>query len=251
MALLKTKGIIINRWVYGEADRILTILTPHLGKISAIAKSARRISSKLGGNLELFYIVDWVLAEGKTWYVITAAETQETFPGIRVNLDKTSQAGYLCYLINSLILEGESHFKIYQLLRSYLHFIAVNHHSLTPRQFEWQLLNELGHKIELYNCVRCKSKPSQTAFRLSVINGGLICADCMSRVSDAITTTLNTLKILRLFLKESSILVNRLPYNERTEKELALINKLFLEMVLEKPLPINLMARNNSNSIKR
>jgi DNA repair protein RecO (recombination protein O) len=61
---LRTKAIILKRTNYGEADRILQILTPE-GKFSAIAKSVRKEKSKLAGGIELLAISDVVINEGK------------------------------------------------------------------------------------------------------------------------------------------------------------------------------------------
>ena len=60
-----TKGIILNRTDYGEADRILTFLTDDHGKVKAIAKSVRKSQSKLAGGIELFSVSDLSLIVGR------------------------------------------------------------------------------------------------------------------------------------------------------------------------------------------
>ena len=56
MQTLRTEAIILRRTNYGEADRILNMLTPQHGKVSAIAKGVRKAKSKLAGGLELFAV---------------------------------------------------------------------------------------------------------------------------------------------------------------------------------------------------
>jgi len=52
--LLRTEAIVIKRVDFGEADKILTLYTPYMGKLRAVAKGVRRPTSKLGGHVELF-----------------------------------------------------------------------------------------------------------------------------------------------------------------------------------------------------
>jgi len=61
----KTKAIVVHRTNYGEADRILHVLTPDHGVVSVIAKGARREKSKLAGGIELFTISDVTILRGR------------------------------------------------------------------------------------------------------------------------------------------------------------------------------------------
>ena len=152
MASIKTRGIILRRRAYGEADRILTILTPGLGKLTAIAKGVRRLSSKLGGHLELFYVVDWVLAEGRTWYVVSGAEVVESHQDISQSLDRVEQASYLARLVDRLAQEEQPQPKMYSLLLEAINGLAVMRSTLMLRLIEWQLLLAAGLQPELRMC---------------------------------------------------------------------------------------------------
>lgn len=65
MASIQTKAIVVHRTNYGEADRILKLLTPDHGVLSVIAKGARREKSKLAGNIELFTLSDITIHQGR------------------------------------------------------------------------------------------------------------------------------------------------------------------------------------------
>lgn len=65
MASIQTKAIVVHRTNYGEADRILNVITPDHGVLSVIAKGARREKSKLAGNIELFTLSDITIHEGR------------------------------------------------------------------------------------------------------------------------------------------------------------------------------------------
>lgn len=79
MSAERTKAIVLRRTNYGEADRILQLLTP-LGKRSVMARGVRREKSKLAGGIELFAICDVVLGKGKGELgVLTSARTDQFF----------------------------------------------------------------------------------------------------------------------------------------------------------------------------
>ncbi len=65
MNQITAKGIILGRTDFGEADRILTLLTPERGKLRLMAKGVRRIKSKLAGGIELFSISDITFIKGR------------------------------------------------------------------------------------------------------------------------------------------------------------------------------------------
>jgi DNA repair protein RecO (recombination protein O) len=65
MKYLTTKAIVLQRINYGEADRILTLLTPEYGKLRLIAKGVRRVKSKLAGGIELFSVSDITFIQGR------------------------------------------------------------------------------------------------------------------------------------------------------------------------------------------
>ena len=68
----KTEAIVLRTMDLGEADRVLTVLTPRLGKLRVIAKGVRRPRSRIGGGLQLFSDVQLVLAVGRTFDVVTS-----------------------------------------------------------------------------------------------------------------------------------------------------------------------------------
>lgn len=84
----KTEGIILKRINLGEADKIITLYSRHYGKIRCIAKGIRNITSRKGGNLELFNRVAIFLAKGKNLDIITEVQLLDSFSGFRQDLKK-------------------------------------------------------------------------------------------------------------------------------------------------------------------
>ncbi|MBR2766945.1 DNA repair protein RecO [Candidatus Saccharibacteria bacterium] len=85
---IRTNGIILRRTNYGEADRILNILTPN-GKITAIARSVRKTRSKLAGSIEMFSLIDFNIHQGRSEMgVVTGAKMLEYYNQIITDFDR-------------------------------------------------------------------------------------------------------------------------------------------------------------------
>jgi DNA repair protein RecO (recombination protein O) len=233
MASIKTRGIILRRRAYGEADRILTILTPGMGKLTAIAKGVRRLSSKLGGHLELFYVVDWVLAEGRTWYVVSGAEVVESHQDISQSLDRVEQASYLARLVDRLAQEEQPQPKMYSLLLEAINGLVVMRSTLMLRLVEWQLLLAAGLQPELRMCSHCGGVLDPHRLGLCPDRGGALCPTCLQSEALHIPIQSETLKILRLFQRAPINLASRLQVLPAIEYELARVTAAFLGHALE------------------
>ena len=89
MKPIRTKAIILRRTNYGEADRILQLLTPDYGKISVMAKGVRREKSKLAGAVELFAVSDITLVSGKSEiWTLTGAKMDTFFAHIMTDYER-------------------------------------------------------------------------------------------------------------------------------------------------------------------
>ena len=94
MPSIQTKAIVVHRTNYGEADRILNLLTPDHGVLSVIAKGARREKSKLAGNIELFTLSNITIHEGRgNMGTLTGARVDTYFMHILEDYDRL-QLGY-------------------------------------------------------------------------------------------------------------------------------------------------------------
>src|SRR5215472_15212416 len=111
-----TDALILKRMDYGEADRILTLFTPGRGKIRAIAKGARRTTSRIAGHVELFTRSQLQLSVGRDLEIITQGESREQFPHLRTELWHATTAYYLAELIDKFTEEHNEYEDLYALL---------------------------------------------------------------------------------------------------------------------------------------
>lgn len=94
MKTIRTKAIVLRRTNYGEADRVVQLLTPEYGKLSVMAKGVRREKSKLAGGIELFSRCDVTLATGKSEIgTLTGARSEIFYQKILTEYDRL-QFGY-------------------------------------------------------------------------------------------------------------------------------------------------------------
>jgi len=140
MPSLTVEGIILKRSNFGEADRMLTILTKNLGKISVVARGVRKITSRRAGNVELLNLVKIGLFKGKG-YTLTEAQSIETFPRIKSNL---AGGFHILELVNKFLPENDPNFRVYDLIVLTLKTFERNPRQLILRAFEIKFLNMLG-----------------------------------------------------------------------------------------------------------
>ncbi len=116
----RTHAVVLRRRDYSDADRILTIFTPRHGKLELIAKGARKTKSRKAGHLETFAHSSLLVAKGRTWDIITEAETVESFRHLRDDLEGISYASYFGELVAQFTEADDENLPLWELLLSVL-----------------------------------------------------------------------------------------------------------------------------------
>lgn len=236
--LYKTTAIVLSRFELGEADRVLTVLTPHDGKVRVIAKGIRRPNSRLGGALEPFAELHLVLARGRTFDVVTQASVGEAWLRLRDRLDSAAAAWYLGELAQRSTEEhaGLSAQPIYALLRRGLQLLDDG---MTPgrvaRWYEFGLSDALGVRPEVERCVECDHVlEADETFRWVPALGGVLCARHAGPPAESVGLSLDALKLLRAYrrLDVEALAALRLP--PRMEAEVAGAMRRYMRHVLER-----------------
>jgi len=152
----QTEAIIIKKTRLGEADSILTLYTPHLGKIQGFAKSLRRTRSRMAGHLELLTHSMVSLARGRNLDTIIGSQTIDSFLPLKSDLDLTSYGLYAIELVDQFTAEHIEDYPLFQLLLEILHCLCRgDDNELALRYFELHLLHEVGYRPQLQQCVSC------------------------------------------------------------------------------------------------
>lgn len=126
----KVTGINLKTQAFGEADRLVTILTRECGLLKAIAPGARKPHSSLGGRSGMFIVNELLIAKGKTLDKITQAHTLQTYPGLGKNLVKLAASQYLAEIALCQAIPGHPQEDLYILLNEHLNRLNnVNSHN--------------------------------------------------------------------------------------------------------------------------
>jgi DNA repair protein RecO (recombination protein O) len=116
----KLTGINLHVSPLGEADRLLTILSPERGLIKAIAVGSRKPKAKLGGRTTLFVVNELLLVSGRNFHRIIQAETLDSYPGLTQSLGHLAAGQYFIELTLAQALRDHPQVELFEALRSYL-----------------------------------------------------------------------------------------------------------------------------------
>jgi DNA repair protein RecO (recombination protein O) len=196
-----TDAIVLSRFDLGEADRVLTLITPAAGKLKAIAKGIRRPTSRLGGSLEPFAELTVALARGRTFDVVTEVRVGHAWLKLRDDLESAATAWYLAELADRSLEERHAAEPLYALLRrAYELLDAGMAPGRVARWFEMHLLDELGVRPEVDRCVECdRVLESDERFRWVPPVGGVVCERCPGPPHDRTALSLDALKLLKAY----------------------------------------------------
>jgi len=167
MKQLTTTAIVLSRTDYGEADRILTLLTPQYGKLRLLAKGVRRIKSKLAGGIELFSVSDITFIKGRGDIgTLVSSRLRSHYGTIVGNLDRT-MLGYDLIKRLHKITEDEPEEAYFDLLKQA--FEALDD-SATPSVvirfwFDAQIMRLGGHTPNLQTDDRGNTLQAERAYR--------------------------------------------------------------------------------------
>jgi DNA repair protein RecO (recombination protein O) len=177
MAIRHDQGIVLRSYPFGEADRVVVLLSPNSGKLRTVAKGVRKTKSRFGGRLEPFTHVDLVLYEGRNLDTITQVAVLEPFPRLRENLDAVVAAGTMVEAADAVAQEDESAIRLFLLLQRGLK--ALDHHPPSTdliTSFLLKLADVVGVAPSLMQCASCGRV--EGLHRFSFGGGGSVCDQC-------------------------------------------------------------------------
>lgn len=233
----RTDGIVLKRSDFGEADRLITFLTPEKGKVKAIAKGARKPQSRKTGHVELFMRSNFLFAEGKDLNILTQAEMIEAYPGLRQDLMRTSYASYAVELLDRFTVEGERQPDVYHLLSDALYWFADHEDILlVARYFELRLLSISGFRPQLFYCVASGDAVKEEDQFLSAELGGILTPgnEKMDRRAKPISAV--AVKVLRYLQTRNWETVRVLQLKRPLHREIEAILYYYITHILERNL---------------
>jgi len=195
---------LIRRRDYGDFDLIVTFFTQSCGKVSLIAKAAKKSVRRFAGVLELFSEVDITAAVGRRsgLPVLQEAALKHPFAQIRGLPTRIAYASYWSELIDAWMEDQVVQAELYHLLRHALNELdrGVTSEAVLSILFQMRLLRLSGHSPNLELCGICRQavdalRPNVLAVDLA--KGGIACLGCLPRSPDGPRLSKGTIKQLQ------------------------------------------------------
>jgi DNA repair protein RecO (recombination protein O) len=185
MPLLRTRAVILRSQRWGDADRIVTLYSPDLGKIRGAARGARRMKTRFGGVLEPFGIVDVTLFQKTPDALgqISQIDLLKSFKSIREDLGVMAAAAKMVRMVEMITADRDPNPEMYAALVYGLETLAPeNDLALTTLLFQIHVLGYTGFRPQIDRCTECGNlAPPHAPQWFSPRLGGMVCDRCGQR----------------------------------------------------------------------
>jgi DNA repair protein RecO (recombination protein O) len=217
MGLYKIEGVVLRRRNLGEADRLVTVLSRDRGKLTVVAKGARKPRSRLGGRLEPPTRFRALMAEGRSLDVISQVEVLDAHAALRCDLDRMSGAAIVLELADRALADRQAHPDVFRLLLETLSLIRDGAGEIASLWFAARLLVLTGHRPAVRQCVVCRRR-LQGPVAWSPVLGGCVHVTCGSRDPRAAPVPRSVVALLAFLLDAQGPAVRRVepPEVDRT-----------------------------------
>ncbi len=179
MKLIQATGLITKEVKYGDNSRIITIISPELGKISAITNKYKGGKGKALPSLQLFSYSSFVLFKGsdKGLYRINESDIIEPFKNLREDLMGIVYASYFCDVANRIVMENEENPEFLRLILNMFYALSQKDADFDKIKtvFEWKTAVLEGYAPDLEKCSSCGA---EEVFHLDLGKGVGLCKNC-------------------------------------------------------------------------
>ncbi|MDO5031037.1 DNA repair protein RecO [Corynebacterium sp.] len=174
----RDRALVIRSYDFGEADRVIVLLTRHHGVVRAVAKGVRRAKSRFGSRLQLFVNLDVQLYPGRNLHTISQADTVDYF-GAQI-IDDYERYTCACAALETAerlaFADAAGDPFLYDLTVATLHRLQAEPPTQTLDVFLLQAMAHAGWAPSLFDCAQCQRPGPHHAFHPAV--GGACCHEC-------------------------------------------------------------------------
>ncbi|BEU88011.1 DNA repair protein RecO [Selenomonas sp. TAMA-11512] len=182
MAKVFVEALVLGAINWGEADKMVTLLTREQGKCKAAAFGARRPKSPLAASLQLFSYVEVELTEGARISTIRQCTIKEHFRRLSEDLETIAYGSFVAELATELSPEGEPQPEVFERLLLIFRAFEVRQPRITALAAACQLLELAGLGLRYEQCVHCGAPVNGDVF-IEIEEGGLLCPSCRTEAS--------------------------------------------------------------------
>ena len=181
MAAVSTPALVLRRADYSDYDRMVTLFSPQLGRVDAIARGCRRPKSPLLNACEPFTSGEFQLYQRGERFTLEQCQISESFFELRMDYDRLTHGVYWLKLLEATVMPDVPMEDLFLIsLRALAH---LNYSQLAPElltmAFEMHLMAQLGYAPRVDTCMRCGRAIDGDA-RFDADRGGCVCLNCPS-----------------------------------------------------------------------
>ena len=222
-------GLVLREAAYKESDKILTLLTDEMGRMTVKARGVRRKNSPLRAGCQLLTYGEFTLYERKGYYTVNEVEPLRLFDGLRQDIELLSLGSYFAQLLETVSAEGQSDPEVLNLGLNCLYALEQlkRPQALVKAVFELRLLCLIGFAPRLEGCGRCGA-PAASCFLLQ--EGILLCDSCKAGPSTGPREILSpgVLAVMRHIVSCEKKKLFSFTLSEPARRELAQVAERFL-----------------------
>lgn len=238
--LKRTEGIVLKNSVFGEADLIVTYLTPDSGLLKTFAKSPRKIKSRFGSSLEplTHSRISFWGKEDAALPRLTQSDIIHPFQSIRNTLSCFLKVSEIIDLTLHFIPERDANKKVYSLLLNTLHSIedilnqVQDNKDLRLIHYKIKFLELIGYAPKLDGCGRCGKK----GYNFYMSHGSILCKVCAKGIDSPLKLSPAVVKFYMNLLTWDATKMERIKPSDKLLSELLGVIDMHIKYILSKPL---------------
>ncbi|SDI85926.1 DNA repair protein RecO [Alteribacillus bidgolensis] len=217
--LEKAEGIVLRTTAYGETNIILRLYTREVGKISVMARGAKKPKNRFSAVSQPFVYGMFLYYKGTGMSTLNQGDSIDSFRIVRGDIFKTAYASYMSELLDKLTDEKERNPYLFELFLQLLQKMnEENDPEILTRIFETKMTAQAGIKPELDKCVRCNR--TEGTFSFSVKEAGFLCQACKAADDYRLDIQPKTVQLLRTFFYMDVERLGEISLKKQTKDEL-------------------------------
>lgn len=198
--LEKVDGIVLKTQDYGETHKLVTIYTKKIGKITAIARGAKKTKSRMAAVTQPFIHAQFLMYIKQGLSTIQQGEIIHSFRSIREDITKTAYAAYLAELTDKLVDDKYANPFLYNQFYQTINWIDennFNHIAIPVMMYELKIYQQSGFALNTDTCIMCDHNTPPYSF--SIKEGGLLCSKCINVDPEAVKLSQRAVRLLSIF----------------------------------------------------
>lgn len=226
---ISTQGVVLRTAGYSENDVVLTMYTRGLGKVTAIAKGAKRNRSPFTASSQLFSFSEFVLKKQRGMYRVIQADIIKSFYDISYDLDAFSYASYISRLVENSSLENQTNHRLFNMLVKTLYLLSEKgtDKEFITAAFELKFSDYMGICPVVDVCSLCGDYTGNYSI-FNIEEGGMVCKRCAGNLQNNIILDVTTKKLMKYILENNIETVSRAKVNRILTKELSKLMKKYM-----------------------